>query len=309
MEVFYDVAEVPYNKKTILTLGTFDGLHLGHQQILNKIISKAKDDGRSFLITFEPHPRTVLSKGFEARIITTLEEKIKVLEKIGIDNLLVINFTKEFSQISSEDFIKNYLVEKIGLSDIVIGYDHHFGKGRSGNKETLINLGKEYDFEVTQVDAENVNGETISSTKIRNAILDGDIKTANKFLGRDYTFSGVVVEGDKRGRTLGFPTANIDLHHKSKIVPKTGIYAVQIIVEGIKYNGVMSIGTRPTFYNFGNITIEVFIFDFDKEIYGESVEVFVVERLRDELKFNDVNKLIKQMNLDCQQAKEVLINI
>lgn len=310
MEVFDDISKVPKDKKTVLTLGTFDGVHLGHKKIIDKIKEEALlYDGRSFLITFNPHPKNVISQGTKVSLLTTIREKINILNSLGIQNLLIINFTKEFSQQPAEVFLKNYVIDKIGASKIVVGYDHHFGKGRGGNIETLKEMGNKFDFKVTEVEAFSLNGENISSTKIREALKQGDIKLANKFLGRYYSFSGIVVEGDKRGRTLGFPTANIELEAEDKLLPSLGIYVVEFFVNNKKYFGLLSIGKRPTFYDEGKIIPEVFIYDFDQNIYGEFVTVNIIERIRGEEKFSSVEELIKKMNEDKEVGLSILSNL
>ncbi|MHB1686504.1 MAG: bifunctional riboflavin kinase/FAD synthetase [Ignavibacteriaceae bacterium] len=307
MEIFYSLSEVTKDKNTVLTLGTFDGIHPGHQKIIEKVVAEAaRSNSRSFLITFDPHPRTVVSNNGDIKLLNTLHEKIEIIKNLGIQNILVINFTKEFSQISSEEFVKKYIVDSIGVKEIVIGHNHHFGKGRGGDEQALREMGKEFGFLVSTVDAVLQNGVVVSSTKIRNALVSGDVKLANSFLNRFYSFSGTVVKGDKRGRLLGFPTANIDLDDKNKLLPALGIYAVEFILDGKKNFGVMSIGKRPTFYNEGIITTEVYILDFDEDIYGKYVTVNTVERIRGEEKFSSADELIKQMKKDTETGKEIL---
>lgn len=307
MEIFNNLKEVTKDKNTVLTLGTFDGVHLGHKKIIDRMKEKAaKIGGRNFLITFHPHPRIVVSKGKnEIRLLNTQREKISLLESYGVQNLLIIEFTKEFSQLSSEEFVKQYIINGIGLNEIVIGYDHHFGKGRGGDVNTLREMGEQFGFKVSSVDAVTLNDSSVSSTKIRNALAEGDIARANLFLGRPYCFSGTVIEGDKRGRLLGFPTANLRLEDESKLLPAIGIYAVEFILKGEKLLGVMSLGKRPTFYDSGNLTAEVYIYDFDKEIYGEFVTVNIIDRIRGEEKYDSAEELIEQMKKD----KEAGINI
>ena len=307
MEVFNSLSEVQKNKNTIITLGTFDGIHLGHKKIIEGVIKKAeKLNARSFLITFDPHPRSVVSKGNTIKLLHTLEEKINILRDLGIQNLLIIKFTKDFSQLSSEEFVKNYIINGIGLNEIVIGYDHHFGKGRGGDERTLREMGKEFDFRVTKVDAVNINGTSVSSTKIRNALADGNINIANSFLGRYYSFQGKVVKGDGRGRTLGFPTANIKLNSENKLLPAIGIYAVELVMTNEKHFGLMSIGKRPTFYNDGQLTTEIYIYDFDRDIYNEDVTVKVIERIRGEEKYSSPEELVAQMKKDKEAGVEIM---
>lgn len=307
MKIFHDISEIHKDENTFLTLGTFDGVHLGHQKIIDKLIRKTKSaGGRNFLITFDPHPRNVISKNTDFKILSTPAEKAVVLEKLGIMNLLVINFTKEFSQLSAEEFFKDYIIDRIGVKDIIIGYDHHFGKGRGGDESTLRDMGRQYGFGVETVDAFRSEGQIISSTKIRKALVDGEIKTANSYLGRNYEFSGSVIEGDKRGRELGFPTANIKLENEFKLLPALGIYLVEFFIGSIRHYGLLSIGKRPTFYNSGKIVPEVYIYDFDEEIYGESVKVYVIERLRGEEKFSSADELVKQMKIDKRNGIEII---
>jgi len=307
MEVFNSLSDVKKDKNTVITLGTFDGIHLGHKKIIEGVINKAEKLGaRSFLITFDPHPRSVVSKEHTVKLLNTLQEKLEILNGLGIQNLLIIKFTKEFSQLSSEDFFKNYIIDGIGLKEIVIGYDHHFGKGRGGDENTLRDMGKEFDFSVTKVDAVDINGTSVSSTKIRKALVEGNIPVANSFLGRYYSFQGNVVKGDGRGRLLGFPTANIKLKGENKLLPAIGIYAVELILENIKHFGLMSIGKRPTFYNDGQLTTEIYIFDFDKDIYNKEVTVKVIERIRGEEKYSSPEELVTQMKKDKEAGIEIM---
>jgi riboflavin kinase/FMN adenylyltransferase len=225
MEIFGDLSKVTYDKNTVVTLGTFDGIHAGHRKIIEEVVARSSFyGGRNFLITFDPHPRSVVSNDHKIQILSTLEEKLKLLEQIGIQNVLIIKFTKEFSQLRASEFFQNYVLKGIGIREIVIGHDHHFGKGRDGDESKLRELGKANDFKVTTVNAVTIDSMVVSSTKIRNLLTAGDIKTANLFLERYYSFSGKVVEGDKRGRDLGFPTANIEPDNSDKLLPAIGIY-------------------------------------------------------------------------------------
>jgi riboflavin kinase/FMN adenylyltransferase len=299
MQVFNSIKDLTKNKNTILTLGTFDGIHPGHLKIIDKLLNSSREKGyRNLVITFYPHPRTILSADNKVKLLTTNEEKNILLEKHGIENLLTINFNKGFAALSGEEFIYDYLVNGIGISEIVLGHDHHFGKGRSGNIDLLKKIGEKENFSVTTVDAFYINGEIVSSTKIRNALNEGNLSKANALLGRNYSFSGTVIGGDKRGRELGYPTANIKLSSQDKLLPAFGVYAVKIILGKENYIGLLSIGKRPTFYNEGDVVTEVYIFDFNQEIYGEDVTIELVERLRGEEKFNSANELIDQMNKD-----------
>ena len=306
MQVFDRIKDLTKNKNTVLTLGTFDGIHPGHLKIIDKLVDCSKEKGyRNVVITFHPHPRTVLSSSNDVKMLTTQEERRNLLEKHGVENFLTINFTKEFSSLTAEEFIYDYLINGIGLSEIVLGHDHHFGKGRSGNVELLKKIGVKENFSVTTVDAFYINDEVVSSTKIRNALSEGDLKKANRLLGRNYSFSGTVVGGDKRGRELGYPTANIKLSSQEKLLPAIGIYAVRVILENEKHIGLLSIGNRPTFYNAGELVTEVYIYDFNREIYGEFVIIELVERLRGEEKFNSAEELINQMNKDKENGLKI----
>jgi len=306
MQVFDSIKNLTKNKNTILTLGTFDGIHPGHLKIINKLVDCSKEKGcRNVVITFYPHPRTVLSSGNDIKMLTTQVERKNLLEKQGVENFLTINFTKEFSALTAEEFIYEYLINGIGLSEIVLGHDHHFGKGRSGNVELLKKIGAKEGFSVTTVDAFYINNEVVSSTKIRNALSEGALKRANNLLGRNYSFSGTVISGDKRGRGLGYPTANIKLSSQEKLLPAIGIYAVRVLLENENHFGLLSIGKRPTFYNSGEIVTEVYIYNFDREIYGKEVTVEMVEYLRGEEKFNSAEELINQMNKDKENGLKI----
>ena len=306
MQVFSSIKDLTKNKNTILTLGTFDGIHPGHLKIIDKLVSCSKEKGcRNVVITFHPHPRTVLGNDNSVKMLTTQEEKIYLLRKHGVENLLTINFTKEFASLTAEEFIYDYLINGIGLSEIVLGHDHHFGKGRSGNVELLKKIGAKENFIVTTADPFLIDDEVVSSTQIRNAISHGDVAKANKLLGRNYSFGGVVVSGDKRGRELGFPTANIKLSSQEKLLPASGIYAVKFFVGNENHIGLLSIGYRPTFYNEGELVTEVYIYDFNREIYGKEVTVELVERLRGEEKFNSAEELINQMNKDKENGLKI----
>ncbi len=306
MKIYRQLDEIQRDPNTVLTIGTFDGLHLGHQEILKKLFERGHiHKARNFLVTFHPHPRKVIAESNGLKILSTPEEKTLILEKMGLENLFVVNFTKEFSQQSPINFFKDFIISKIGLKEIVIGHDHKFGKGREGTSETLKSLGKEYNFEISLVDAFNFAGETISSTKIRHAIMDGNMKQANSFLGREYSFSGIVIPGDKRGRLLGYPTANIKLDDNDKLLPGLGIYAAEVIVDNEYFASLLSIGKRPTFYDNGAIVSEVYIYDFDKNIYDKKITVSVLEKIREEQKFSSPEELITQMNRDKEAGTKI----
>ena len=307
MKIIKDLKEIERDEKTVITLGTFDGLHLGHQRIVDLLLKKSKESGRrNFLITFDPHPRKIIPGRNDVKLLSTLEEKESILEKLGLENLFIVKFTSEFSKQTPEQFVEKYLIDGIGLKEIVIGYDHHFGKGRDGNFKLLQKMGEKFNFTVDVVPEFMIEGETISSTKIRNALLNGDVVKANKMLGRLYSFKGKIVKGDDRGKELGFPTANLSIKNEDKLIPAEGIYASECIIDGEKYYGLLSLGSRPTFYTDGEIIPEFYIFDFNKNIYGKSLEVCLVEKIRDEEKFNSVDELIAQMKNDEKKGKEIL---
>lgn len=310
MKIYYNIDDISKDDKTILTLGTFDGIHLGHQEIIRSVVDySGKENLRNVVITFHPHPRKVINPELKIKLLTTQIEQIEILEKLGVDNLLIINFTKEFSELTPVEFIENYLIQKIGLSKIVIGYDHHFGKARGGDVNLLKQISRKYNFSIIQIDPFIIDDEPVSSTKIRNALEKGDIDKANKMLGRTYSFTGLVVQGDKRGRELGYPTANLQLDDNDKLLPQIGIYAVLVEIGGKIYKALLSIGKRPTFYDDGNLVAEVYIYDFNNDIYGENLKINLITKLRDEEKFNSAEELIKQMNIDKENGLKVLNNI
>lgn len=307
MKVYTEVSENIDTRNAVVTVGSFDGLHLGHFKILDKVKKVVGEkNGTGFLITFEPHPRFVLSKDFDMKLLTSLDEKKEILEEAGIENLMVINFTKEFSQLTSDEFIKKFIVDKIGASHMVIGHDHKFGKDRLGDVVKLSQVGKLYNFDVTDVAAESLNGEIISSTKIRNSLFEGDVERANLFLNRNYSLSGKIVLGAQRGRTLGFPTANVKLDEHRKAVPKNGVYIVKCRLEDEIHFGIMNIGYRPTFENKHELVLEVHILNFNRDIYGRTIEVEFLKRLRDEVKFESKEALIHQIESDRQSAQEII---
>lgn len=303
MRVFKDLENLPKFNHAVITIGTFDGVHKGHQKILERIKDLAKSiGGESILITFHPHPRFVLQPGNkELKLLNTLDEKIKLLEDSGLDNLVVAPFSKAFSQMPALAYIKNFLVENFQPHTIVIGYDHHFGINRSGNIDLLEEYQSVFHYQVEQITKETLEDIAISSTKIRNALLAGDIETGAQLLGHYYRLSGYVIKGEQIGRTIGFPTANIQLTVDYKLIPKTGVFAVWVTVNDKTYKGMLNIGFRPTVEGTGK-TIEVNIFDFDEDIYGEEIEVKLIKRLRDEQKFENLKALQKQIAIDRQNA-------
>ncbi|MAT59599.1 MAG: riboflavin biosynthesis protein RibF [Ignavibacteriae bacterium] len=306
MQVYNDKSNFKI-AESVLTIGTFDGLHLGHQQIISKVIKVAEEKKlTSVVVTFDPHPRAVVSKDYNMQLLATLDEKKILFEELKIDNLFVINFTMEFAKISSDDFVKNYLIDKLNAKHVVIGYDHKFGKNRNGDKSTLKEFGIKYGFDVTCMDEFQSEGDTISSTVIRNLLQTGEVDTANSYLGRNYSFFGKVVEGAKRGREIGFPTANIEIDNPYKLVPANGVYIVKASLDNQSLYGIMNIGIRPTFENENNKVIEMHIFDFNKNIYGKEIKIEFIKRIRSEKKFNSKEELINQITKDKNFAEEFL---
>lgn len=300
--------DVEHDSNSVLTVGTFDGVHAGHRAIMDTVLKKAKErNARSVIVTFDPHPREIINPGDAGiKLLTTLKERREILEELGIDTMVVIPFDRDFSLLSSEEFVRDIIYEKIGVSEFVIGYDHQFGKDREGTIETIEQLGKELGFDAYVVSKREVGAKTVSSTAIRNAISEqGDVEQAADFLQRRYRLNGMVVHGDKRGKEIGYPTANIRPEDSRKIIPKDGVYAVTVRSEGNWYDGMMNIGTRPTFEG-SNRTLEVHLFDFDEDIYGKEVQVRFVKRIRDEKKFSGKEELVNQLEADEKTAREIL---
>lgn len=303
MNVYYNVEEISKDKKTVLTVGTFDGVHLGHRKIINEMIYQSVENNcRNLLITFDPHPQIVLSKDNSIKILTTLNQKLEYLNNLSVQNVLVINFTKQFSQIDFKTFVEEYFVNRIGVHTVVVGSDHHFGKNREGNPDTLRELGKIFDFNVIKVEPLILDGNKISSTRIRKALNEGNIELANKMLGKRYEIRGKVVKGNQRGATIGFPTANIEVGNKDMLIPPRGVYFVEVDVADKHYFGMMNIGFRPTFNNTSELIIEVHIFYFNENIYDKPITVRFIDRLRDEKKFNSVDELKQQLQIDKQEC-------
>lgn len=308
MRVFKSLENLPEFKNAIVTIGTFDGVHLGHQKLIERIKTLAlQHNGESILITFHPHPRFVVNPDDKSlKLINTLEEKLQLLEKYGIDNVVVAPFTLAFSQIPAIEYVKDFLVGNFNPHTIVIGYDHHFGRNRSGN----INLLKEYQsvfgFEVEEISKETLEDIDISSTKIRNALNEGNVAIAAELMGHHYSLNGFVVKGNQNGRKIGFPTANIQLPVHYKLIPQNGVYAVKVILKNKLYSGMLNIGYRPTFEG-TNKSIEVHIFNFAEDIYGEEIEVQFINFIRHEQKFENPDALKLQLEKDAITAKTMLI--
>lgn len=306
MKVYYRIEDFTVLPKAVVTSGTFDGVHLGHQTILSRVKEVSQSiGGESVILTFHPHPRMVIAGANDLKLLSTVDEKIERLEQIGIEHLVIIPFTREFSELSSEAFIRNVLVEKIGTKKLVIGYDHRFGKHREGGFDYLKENAHLYGFEVEEIPRQDIEHVTVSSSKIRQSLLSGDVNLAKEFLGQAYQLTGTVVKGKQLGRTIGYPTANVQVPEEYKLIPANGVYAVRVLYQGELHQGMLNIGTRPTVDGTYRTT-EVNIFEFDREIYGEKLTVLFEQKLREEVKFNGLDALKSQLALDKQQAQSVL---
>jgi len=283
-----------------VTTGTFDGVHIGHQIILKKLIETAKRiGGESVLLTFYPHPRMVLQEQSDLRLINTIEEKTELLRQAGVDHLIIHPFTKEFSRTTSLEYVRDILSNQIGTVKLVIGYDHHFGRNREGSFEHLKEYGPIYGFEVEEIPAQDIDDVKVSSTKIRAALEEGDIETANSYLGQAFPISGRVIRGDQIGRELGYPTANIELSSQYKLIPADGIYAVKVKLDDKVFNGMLNIGMRPTFeFEEPKRSLEVHLLDFKGDLYGQYLSLELMKRIRDEKKFDSKEELIEEIQKD-----------
>ncbi len=307
MKVHYKSPSLPVFKNAVITIGTFDGVHMGHRQVLAKLKQEAINaGGESVLITFDPHPRKIIQTAAQPiKLINTLNEKIELLEEFGIDHLVIIEFTQAFSEQSAEEYIRDFLIRQFQPHTIIIGYDHRFGKNRAGDYKLLEKMADVYHYQLKEISAHELNEIKISSTRIREALMQGNMDDANRLLGYTFFFSGEVIDGDKLGRLLGYPTANLKITDTEKIIPGDGIYAVYATYEQTKYKGMMSIGFRPT-VNGTKRVVEINLFDFDKHIYGKSLKVHVKKYLRAEVKFNTTEALVKQMDEDKKASLKIL---
>lgn len=304
MKVYHSTEQMPAFRNAVVTIGTFDGVHIGHQQILTQLKQEAaRIHGETVIVTFHPHPRKVVAAGqTPVFLINTIEEKIELLEKNGIHNLVIVPFTETFSQQSPEAYIEHFLIEKFHPHTVIIGYDHRFGKGRAGDYKLLEEYSSRLGFDLKEIPAHVIDDSTVSSTRIREAILGGDIEQARSLLGYDFFFEGKVVEGNKLGRTLGYPTANLQVAMEEKLVPGNGVYAVTVVLpSGEKKQGMMNIGVRPTVDGTRRM-IEVNIFDFNEDIYGSTLRVYVQKYLRGEQKFNGLDALKQQLAIDKENS-------
>ena len=309
LKIFNSIKSFNATKPTIVTIGTFDGVHLGHCKILEQITKNADAlNCESLVLTFFPHPRMVLQEGTEMKQLNTLNEKIALLDNLGIDNLVVHPFDKEFSRLTAEEFVKKVLVDVFKIKKIIIGHDHRFGRNRTATIDDLINFGETYDFEVEQISAEEINEVSISSTKIRNALLEGNIELATNYLGYDYSFTGIIIKGKQLGRTIGYPTANITIEEDYKLIPNNGVYIAKSVLNGKTVFGMMNIGTRPT-VDGTKQTIEINFFDFKQDLYGQKITISLLHRMRSEQKFESIDALKNQLGKDKKTALAFIENL
>lgn len=302
MKIFHSINDFKSTKKTILTLGTFDGVHVGHRKILEKVTQNTENGKHeSLVLTFFPHPRMVLHGQSEVKLLNTIDEKIDLLEKAGIQNLVIHPFDETFSKLTAEEFVKTVLVDHFNIKKIIIGHDHRFGRNRSADINDLIAFGEQYGFEVEQISVQEINDVSISSTKIRNALMEGNMALANDYLGYDYFLTGTISRGKQLGRTIGFPTANLKIEENYKLIPRNGAYVVKSIINQKTVYGMMNIGFNPTVAS-ENLSIEIHYFDFEEDIYDQKITVSVLEHLRPEQKFGSVDLLKEQLKKDEQTA-------
>ncbi|OJX51132.1 MAG: riboflavin biosynthesis protein RibF [Flavobacterium sp. 38-13] len=291
MNIFHNIQDFKPNRNTVATLGTFDGVHLGHKKIIERLTQEAeKSNTESLVLTFFPHPRMVLQGNSVIQLLNTIQEKAELLESIGLQNLIIHPFDESFSQLSAEEFVKTILVDQFQIKKIIIGHDHRFGKNRSADINDLIAYGKIYDFEVEQISAEEIDEVSISSTKIRKALLSGDIQLANEYLGYNYFITGTVVKGRQLGRTIGFPTANLKIEEEYKLIPLNGVYIVKSHWNGKEVFGMMNIGTNPT-VDGKERTIETNFLDLEEDLYGKEMRIYFLQRIRSEEKFDSIDTL------------------
>ena len=306
MKIYTDLSDYTSKNKTFVTIGTFDGVHIGHQKVLSNLIGNAKkNNATSVLLTFFPHPRMVLQKDSDIKLINTIDERIKLLEKTGLGTLVIHEFTEDFAEKTALNFVKKVLVNQLKIANLIIGYDHRFGKNREGNFEQLTTYGKTFGFEVNKIPQQEIDHIAISSTKIRKAIELGNIVEANRYLGYHFMLTGEVVKGKNLGEKIGFPTANLEIKETYKLLPKTGSYIVKSELENETVYGMMNIGYRPTVKG-KHKTIEIHFFDFNKNLYDKNIQIDVLKFLRDEQKFDSVEVLKKQLQKDKQKSLEII---
>ncbi|WP_298484790.1 bifunctional riboflavin kinase/FAD synthetase [uncultured Maribacter sp.] len=308
MNIVQSISKYDKKKPIAITIGTFDGVHIGHKKIIKRLINNAKELGLvPTVLTFFPHPRMVLQKDAEIKLLNTIEERGVILEKLGLEQLIIHPFTIDFSRLSATEFVRDLLVNKLDTKKIIIGYDHRFGRNRNANIKDLIAFGATYNFSVEEIPVQEISEVSVSSTKIRKALDSGDVQTANKYLGYKYMLSGVVTKGKELGRKLSFPTANITIEEKYKLIPKNGVYVVQSVLNNSTVYGMMNIGFNPTVEG-KKQTIEVHFFDFNQDLYGQKIRVDILERIRDEQKFESIEALKAQLILDKETSLKLIAN-
>ena len=296
-----------FNKNSVATIGTFDGVHIGHQKIIERLVKTAEQDQlNSVVLTFFPHPRMVLQKDANIKLINTIDERSNIFEQLGLNYLFIKTFTKDFSRLTAEEFVVDILVKQLHIKKIIIGYDHHFGRNRTANIEDLRRFGELYDFEVEEISAQDINDVSVSSTKIRKALEEGDIQTANAYLGYNFMLNGNVEKGKGLGRTIGFPTANLTIKENYKLIPLHGVYVVKSQYENQSIFGMMNIGTNPTINDDENQNIEIHFFNFNADIYNQTLSIEILNRIRDEQKFESIEALKEQLHLDKKTALEFI---
>ena len=306
LKIFHSINDFRSTKKTILTLGTFDGVHIGHKKILKKVIQgTANEKYESLVLTFFPHPRMVLQEDSGLQLLNTIDEKIDLLAEIGLENLVIHPFDETFSRLTAEDFVKTILVDRFHIQKIIIGYDHRFGRNRTADIDDLIAFGKKYNFEVEQISVQEINEISVSSTKIRNALLEGNMTLANDYLGYAYFLTGTVVKGKQLGRTINFPTANLNIKENYKLIPQNGVYIVESTINQKTVFGMMNIGFNPTVKG-QNQSIEIHYFDFDADLYEQKIRVSILQRIRSEQKFESVDLLKAQLEKDKKSSHHYL---
>ena len=302
LKIFHSIKDFSSTKKTILTLGTFDGVHIGHKKILEKVTQGTQNHTyESLVLTFFPHPRMVLQEKSEIKLLNTISEKVDLLEKIGIENLVIHPFDETFSRLTAEEFVSSVLVDQFRIHKIIIGYDHRFGRNRTANINDLIDFGKRYGFEVEQISAQEIDAISVSSTKIRAALSDGDMALANKYLDYDYPLKGTIIKGKQLGRTIGFPTANLKIKEDYKLIPKNGVYIVKSTIANEVVYGIMNIGFNPTVAA-DNLSIEVHFLDFNADLYGQTITISLLHYIRPEQKFESLELLVNQLKTDRTTA-------
>ena len=298
MEVIHNISNYQPRKAGVLTIGTFDGVHIGHQKIISNLVASAKQENLcGIVLTFFPHPRMVLQKDSKLKMIDTLEEKRKILESLGVEVLIIQPFTIEFSRMTATEYTRDILVNSLNISKLIIGYDHRFGRNREATVHDLKEFGANYEFEVEEIPAQDIESIAVSSTKVRNAIISGDMKKANQYLVRPFSVSGNIIKGDKIGRKIGYPTANLEIKEDYKLQPQNGVYLVQCHLNNKRYFGMMNVGKRPTVSG-KKKRIETYFFNFEGDLYGEDLKIDLLEKIRDEQKFDSLDSLGNQLGID-----------